>query len=61
MRLSEKKSNELYDAMSDEIMKERVKVRMNDKSLSAEQVDEMLYMLEHKIWPRIKKALNLNP
>ena len=59
MRLSEKKSAELYNAIVDPIMDRRVDVSRFG-SPSGEELDAMLFKLAREIWAKVHKALNLD-
>jgi hypothetical protein len=61
MRMSDPKKAELYNSISEPIMKRRIGIaRINRKSVGANTVDEMLFALEQEIWRGLKKTLNIN-
>ena len=54
MNLSKKKKQELYHVICDEIVKVRIKLKLQDKE------DFILAQVENKIWDRVKQVLNLS-
>jgi len=60
MKLSNKKRQELYSAMADEIGTDRIKVRRSDENyLHRDEFDEMMFKLEKRIWDAQKKVLGI--
>ena len=62
MILKEEREQELYDAVADNIMNMRVNVKQTPNFFyknSKNDLDEMLFQLELKIWKDVCKALNL--
>ena len=55
MKMSEKKRQELYDAMSDRIMQLRIDIKQGN----IVDIDGALFKLEIDIWQRVKKVLNI--
>ena len=58
MKISEKRSGELYEAMKEPIM--RLRLQNCRQAPSEKELDELLFKLEQEIWKGIKRALNLN-
>ena len=58
MRLSQERKTELYNAISDPIMDDRVKIRMYG-SPPSEMLDSIYFNLEREIWRRVCKALDI--
>lgn len=59
MKISKKKTGELYTAIAEPIMKERVGVNRKNEKFSKEEVDLLLFSLEQKIWKEVKQTLKL--
>lgn len=53
MKISEKKRDELYKAIHDEIVSVRIQLKLPAKD------DVTLAQVEHAIWTKIKRALGL--
>lgn len=60
MKISEKKSAAAYSAISDSIMKLRIEIQQGGCPDSS-TMDAKLFRLEHDIWCRLHKALNMEP
>lgn len=63
MNISEKKSSELYKAISEPIMIKRIAVMKSKNVLgekNASDIDDLLYSLESNIWVEVCKALNIS-
>ncbi len=59
MKLSEKKKQAAYCAISDVIMKERLEIQRHGVP-SSYDMDTRLFNMEGEIWKGIKKALGLS-
>lgn len=59
MKLSDKKKSELYAAIAEPIMDERLMLQKYG-SPGSEQLDERLFKMQNDIWRRVHKALNLD-
>jgi len=59
MKLSDKRKQELYSAISARIMDLRVELKMNPDLSDLDKLDARLFKLEQEIWPDVKQALNL--
>lgn len=65
MRMSEKKRSELYKAITDPIVGQRVNISRpadfprNVVRYDINEVDDMLFALESKIWRQVHKTLKL--
>lgn len=59
MRLSEKKKSEVYAAISETIMEQRIELAKYG-SPSSEELDAKLFRMENKIWKQVHKALNID-
>ena len=57
MRISDKKQTEVYNAISDPIMTERLAIEKRD--MTKGELDARLLNLEIIIWRRVHAALNL--
>ena len=53
MKLSDKKSSEIYSAIRDPIMDARIKLKLS------EEQDYILFKLETEIWKNIKNVLKI--
>ncbi len=58
MKLSEKRSSELYSAIREPIMDLRISVKSSGET-SSEYLDEKLFTLEQQIWRKVKKSMDL--
>ena len=58
MRISEKKQSELYSAIREPIMDARIAVK-HVNNLTEDNVDDMLFKLEQRVWREVKKTLNI--
>ncbi len=58
MRLTEKGTRNLYEAIAEPIMDLRLRIQRSG-SPSSEQMDDMLFMLNHDIWIKVHNSLNL--
>lgn len=58
MKMSEKRKDDLYSAISEPIMRERIEIQSTG-SRSGEDLDFMLFQLELKIWKEVSKAMNI--
>lgn len=56
MKLSEKKRAELYAAIADPVMDERIH---QQRKGAPDELDGRLFQLQHVIWRRVHRALNL--
>jgi len=65
MKMSELKRLQVYAAISEPIMRKRIKIQLEDtdpvfpSTLYVDDVDEMLFKLEQEIWKELKEALKL--
>lgn len=59
MKVSEKKKQAGYEAISTPIMDLRVVALRQDKKIDPLELDGMLFKLELKIWEGVKTALNI--
>jgi len=62
MRISEDRRQKLYDAIHSQIMELRVEIKMavnENKPISAEGLDHLLFCLTDTIWNRQKFILNI--
>ncbi len=63
MQMSKKRKTQLYNAISDPIMRVRIIVQGQERYygvLQRKTVDGLLCKLEREIWHEVKKALDLN-
>jgi len=62
MKVSEKKKQELYDVIHEQIMQHRIVIANSENVLGAKNVndiDEMLFRLNQNIWKHVKRTLNI--
>jgi hypothetical protein len=59
MKVSEKKKQATYSAISDSIMDLRIKTQQEGKMIDPLELDADLFRLELKIWKRVKTALTI--
>jgi hypothetical protein len=59
MKLSEKKKSELFSAIYDPLLEERIALKKVE-DVNHNYVDDMLFLLPDKIWRRVNEALNLD-
>ncbi len=57
MKLSEKRSSELYSAIREPIID--LRIHTQNHAPNAEKMDELLFKVEQQIWRNVEKALNL--
>ena len=60
VKMSEKKRQEVYAAISNSIMETRIDINKSDKPIEPLEIDGKLFNLEICIWKRVKQALNLD-
>jgi len=60
MNISEIKKSDLYKAISDPIMDERIAMQRRDDSKKSEVIDYKLFLLEIKIWEKVTRVLNIS-
>ena len=58
MRLSDKKTQALYNAISEAITDERIRI-INSPLQRIDELDARLFSLQHTIWRRVHEVLNL--
>ena len=58
MKLSEKRSSELYSAIREPIMDLGISVKSSSET-SSEYLDEKLFTIEQQIWRKVKKSMDL--
>ena len=62
MKISEKRSQNLYSSIHDNIMDLRVLIKMEGSDIiDSEEVDRKLFLLERSIWTGVKKSLGIVP
>ena len=62
MRLSEKKKQELYNVIHEQIMQHRLVIANSEDVLgkkNANDIDEMLFRLNQNIWKHVKITLGV--
>lgn len=59
MKMSEKKRQEVYSAISDSIMDLRIELNKEGSAIKPLSIDSDLFKLEIKIWKKVKRALNI--
>lgn len=62
MALSQKKITELYNAIREPIMKERIAIRKSKNIIGqkyADNIDEGFFKLEQKIWREVKAVFKI--
>jgi len=60
MNMSEKKRQEVYNAISETIMELRIELNGDDSPIKPMTIDNDLFRLESIIWKRVKRALNID-
>lgn len=60
MKLSEKKKQELYDAIAERVMNLRIELNISTKLDDKEALDSRMFdLVNREIWPDVKQALNI--
>ena len=57
MKMSYKKTSELYSSISDPVMDLRIEIGTHE--ITRNDLDNKLFKLQSKIWERVHKTLNL--
>lgn len=57
MKMSEKKRQQVYSAISNSIMDCRIEIKKERGEITALAIDGKLFNLEREIWKRVKMAL----
>ncbi len=59
MKMSEKKRQDVYAAISNSIMDCRIEIQKERGEITALAIDGKLFNLEIEIWKRVKQALGI--
>jgi len=62
MKISEKKKQELYDVIHEQIMQHRIVIANSEDVLGAKNandIDAMLFRLNQNIWKHVKQTLKI--
>jgi len=62
MLISEKRKTDLYNAISEPIMNNRIAISMSNSVLgkkNIKDIEEMLYRLERQVWKKVCSALDI--
>ncbi len=62
MRISEKKKQELYDVIHEQIMQHRIVIANSEDALgkkNTNDIDAMLFRLNQNIWKHVKNTLKI--
>lgn len=60
MKMSDKKRQEVYAAISNSIMDLRISLNKEGEKIDPLSIDGELFKLEARIWLRVKSALNVS-
>ena len=60
MKMSEKKRQAVYDAISSSIMDLRIELNKSDSAIGVLSIDAELFKLELRIWKKVKDELNVD-
>ena len=59
MNMSDKKQQNVFDAISSSVMGMRIEIESGDLPLTKEQIDNRLSSLDILIWGKVKTALKI--